>query len=68
MRHCGAMASPLINQSDPIASINLIHDELESFKKNVDVFFLVVMGSLVFCEFNWALNQINWPQQEIFCV
>jgi hypothetical protein len=49
---CCAMASPLINQSDPIASINLIHDELESFKKNVDIFFLVVMGSIVFCELN----------------
>jgi hypothetical protein len=67
------MASPLINQSDPIASINLIHDELESFKKNVDIFFLVVMGSIVFCELNWALNHIDWPgekkrKQEIFRV
>ena len=43
-------SSLLMNQSDLITSINLIHDELESFKKNVDVFFLVVMGNIVFCE------------------
>lgn len=45
------MTSP-VNQSEQKNSTYSFHDDLESFKKNVDIFFLVVMGSIVFCKSN----------------
>lgn len=39
------------SQSDPVPSVHVLHEELENCKKNMDIFFLIVMGSIVFCEF-----------------
>ena len=39
-----------VNQTNHTTLMPPIQDQLDTFKKNVDVFFLIVMGGMVLCK------------------
>lgn len=50
----------LDNQSDSTRNSSYsLQNDLDSLKKNVDIFFLVVMGSIVFCKYRFTLSDDN---------
>ncbi|KAI9562766.1 hypothetical protein GHT06_010220 [Daphnia sinensis] len=42
------MTTSVSSQNDSALSVHVAHEELENLKKNMDIFFLIVMGSIVF--------------------
>lgn len=53
----------VVSQNDPVN----IHDELDNFKKNVDIFFIVVMGSIIFCKLKMTyFKSIRWITCQVY--